>query len=91
MKAREYHALLQIHGTENGTQSQPEPAPEKGDKCGTYAGWNQHKREGTPVCDECRSAAAGYARKRRHRNGESKGTWVYVPDPHPHTADHYSI
>ena len=61
------------------------------DKCGTYAGWNQHQRRGEYACYPCKKARSEYARSRRHRNGESKGTWVYVPDPPELTDDHYSI
>jgi hypothetical protein len=59
--------------------------------CGTYAAWNRHKAKKNTPCLQCRKAAADYARDRRHRLGESKGTWVYVPDPPVLTDDHYSI
>jgi len=39
------------------------------DKCGTYAGYNQHNKDGTPVCDECRAAATAYMADWRRRTG----------------------
>ena len=41
-------------------------------KCGTYAGWNQHKRLGTPVCTECRAARTRYQRTYRFRVGSQR-------------------
>ena len=29
-------------------------------KCGTYAGWNHHKRYNEPVCTACKEAARQY-------------------------------
>lgn len=37
-------------------------------KCGTYAGWNLHQREGTPKCDPCLTAAADYMSAWRRRS-----------------------
>lgn len=34
---------------------------------GTYAGLNQHKSEGSPVCDDCALAASNYIRVYRRR------------------------
>jgi hypothetical protein len=53
--------------------------------------WQRHIREGTPLCDPCRAYRNRYAKKRRHALGESRGTWVYVPDPPELTDDHYEI
>ena len=39
-------------------------------KHGTYAGVNQHNREGSPLCDACREARNEYMRERRQRNGD---------------------
>lgn len=46
------------------------PAPGPGstsEKCGTYAGWNQHKAEGSEVCLRCRLAQNDYMREYRAR------------------------
>ena len=59
--------------------------------CGTHKAWNRHNAKGTPMCCRCRKAQADYMREYRHRNGTSRGTWVYVPDPPEITDDHYSI
>src|SRR5690242_914050 len=40
-------------------------------KCGTYAGWNIHKRKGEKACDACRQAATEYQRSWRARGGEA--------------------
>jgi hypothetical protein len=61
------------------------------EKCGTHAGWNQHMRDGTPVCAPCRKAKTDYTREYRHRTGQPKGTWIYVPDQPELTDDHYCI
>lgn len=37
------------------------------DKCGTYAGWNQHQKRGSQPCVRCRMAANDYARNRRNK------------------------
>jgi len=44
-------------------------------KCGTYAGWNQHKTHGTDVCAACREAQRVYMKQWRRRTGRTK--------PHP--------
>lgn len=41
-----------------------------GPRCGTYAGWNQHKRGATKPCAACRVAAAEYMRAWRKRKRE---------------------
>jgi hypothetical protein len=41
--------------------------PSNDSRCGTYAGWNAHKRGGTQPCVVCRAAAASYQRDRRRR------------------------
>lgn len=50
-------------GTKRQAPRKPRaPRPEGYDpaKCGTYAGYVQHKRRGTPVCDPCRAACNKY-------------------------------
>jgi hypothetical protein len=37
------------------------------EKCGTYAGWNQHMKRGEPVCDACRHANSNYILAYRKR------------------------
>ena len=32
---------------------------------GTYAGWDQHRREHTPTCDACKAAQRNYMRQYR--------------------------
>ncbi len=39
-----------------------------GDRRGTVAGVNLHRRAWDPPCDECRAAGAAYARDRRRRS-----------------------
>ena len=39
------------------------------EKCGTYAGWNAHRRADEKPCDDCREAQRLYARERRARGG----------------------
>lgn len=53
--------------------------------------WQRHIKEGTKLCDPCRLYRNRQARERRHRTGESRGTWIYVPDPPELTADDYRI
>lgn len=59
--------------------------------CGTYAAVQRHQKYGTRACKPCCKARNEYMRNRRHQLGESKGTWVYVPDPPVLTADDYVI
>jgi hypothetical protein len=47
-------------------------------KCGTYAGWNQHKRHGTKPCEDCDSAQAVYIREWRVRTGATKGLLIPI-------------
>jgi hypothetical protein len=47
-------------------------------KCGTYAGWNQHRHRGDKPCGECTSAQADYVREWRIRNGHTKSVNVPV-------------
>jgi len=42
------------------------------ERCGTYAGWNDHMRSGEPVCDACKRAHADYMREWRLRTGRVK-------------------
>lgn len=43
-----------------------EPEPDAS-KCGTYAGYRQHRRDQEPVCDPCRTAQAEYSRDYHRR------------------------
>ena len=36
--------------------------------CGTYGGYQQHSRNGSPVCDECRIARNAYMKAFRATN-----------------------
>lgn len=45
--------------------------PEIGDKCGTYAGWNQHRRAKTQPCERCRHAFNEYQRNWRRRKASA--------------------
>lgn len=78
-------------GPHRRTKPLDEYGPSIYDNCGEYAGWNRHKREGTKVCFRCGTARNDYMRDRRHKLGESQGTWVYVPDLPELTDDHYCI
>jgi hypothetical protein len=48
----------------------PVPRPRVFDpsKCGTHAGYKQHRRYGTDVCDACRAANSAYHRAWRAAN-----------------------
>lgn len=59
--------------------------------CGKYAAYIRHRANKNTPCGPCRQAQRDYLREYRHRNGTSRGTWVYVPDPPELTDDHYSI
>lgn len=59
--------------------------------CGTYKAFQRHKIRDTLVCQPCTDANAKYHRDRRHRIGESSGTWLYIPDQIELTDDHYTI
>lgn len=39
-----------------------QPKPRKVSQCGTYGGYSKHRREKTPACDECMTAAQQYRR-----------------------------
>lgn len=39
--------------------------------CGTYAGYQRHRRRGEPTCAPCRDAATDYQALRRVRRGEA--------------------
>lgn len=41
-------------------------------KCGTYAGWNHHKRYNEPVCTSCKEAARQYQKNWRTGNPEAR-------------------
>lgn len=38
--------------------------------CGTYAGFQRHRRMGEPACDDCRLATRDYVRHYRQRPGK---------------------
>lgn len=40
--------------------------------CGTYAGYQTHKRQGTEPCSECRRAQRDYMRDYRAKNAEQR-------------------
>lgn len=40
-------------------------------ECGTYAGYQQHKKKRTPTCEPCKKANADYNKQRRARGGPS--------------------
>lgn len=40
-------------------------------RCGTYAGYQLHGRDGTPRCQECRDAYNAYHRELRRRNPDT--------------------
>jgi hypothetical protein len=45
------------------------------ERCGTYAGAQQHRRRKEPACDECREAQREYVRSLRARQGPAKDRW----------------
>ena len=47
-------------------RARPAYAAEAGGKCGTYAGYRRHVRNGEPTCHNCRVAY------RRHRYGSKE-------------------
>lgn len=59
--------------------------------CGTYQGFQRHRRYDTLVCKPCNDAKNLWFREWRKRTGRTAGTWVYVPHEVELTADHYSI
>jgi hypothetical protein len=64
-----------------GDQLHDPDAPEDplcGDKRGTYAGWNVHKRNGEEPCEDCRHAQAEYVAEWRLRTGRVKSRRVAV-------------
>lgn len=44
-------------------------APWTSEKCGTYAGWNDHKRNHETACPPCTAARNQYMREYRLRKG----------------------
>lgn len=50
--------------------------PDKRPPCGTYNGYQAHKRRGEDACAECRAASAESHRARRFRIGETTHTGV---------------
>ena len=45
------------------------------ERCGTYAGVQQHRKRREPACDLCRQAARDYMRGLRTREGPSRDRW----------------
>ena len=39
-------------------------------KCGTYAGWFEHRKRKEPQCDACRQARTDYQRAYRRRGSD---------------------
>lgn len=74
-------------GKLRGIESAPEAS-----KCGTYAGYRQHRRDKTAVCDPCRVAQSEYSREymlrmrakdreepaRRRGKGQAGGCGTYA-------------
>lgn len=46
------------------------------EKCGTYAGAQQHRKQGEQVCKSCRHATSVYMGQWRARNGRTKNAVV---------------
>lgn len=65
-----------------GTRYKPldEYGPSLYEECGTYSGWNRHRREKTTVCFQCQTAANNYLYEWRHRNRHSTSRSVFIPD-----------
>lgn len=61
------------------------------ENCGTYGGWQRHRKYGTEECKPCNTARNKYMQKYRKDAGLTSGTWVYVPHEIELTDDHYSI
>lgn len=53
---------------------------------GTYSGWNLHRERGVPMCDECRTAQADYARRRRKRNPQVRAAETAKSGAHRRAA-----
>jgi hypothetical protein len=49
-----------------------EPALGRGPVCGTYAGYQRHRRVGEEACAACRAASAAYMRDIRNRKPEMR-------------------
>lgn len=43
-------------------------------RCGTYGGYQRHKRDGEDACEPCREANNTYARDYRRRTGQTSST-----------------
>lgn len=52
------------------------PMPATTDKCGTYAGYQQHYKDGTKPCRPCMHAQTVYVGQWRARNGHTKNALV---------------
>ena len=52
-----------------------QPSPKLDERCGTYAGVQQHRKRREPACAECRKAAREYARTVRARQGPARDRW----------------
>lgn len=59
---------------------EPAAVTPDGEKCGTYAGWNEHNRLRTSVCRPCKRAQADYMRALRKRGRCTPGLgWPLLP------------
>ena len=45
------------------------------ERCGTYAGVQQHRKRREPACEPCREAAREYMRDLRARKGPARDRW----------------
>lgn len=50
-------------------------------RCGTRSGYNRHRLDGEPACDECKRAVAAWHRQYQARRGQYRG----APWPPPAT------
>jgi hypothetical protein len=49
----------------------PSGIPGSGGQCGTYSGYNRHRKENTPLCDACKQADREYRARWRSEHPES--------------------
>lgn len=71
MRANGRPVALYVHSGSGGPEQ-----PWTSEKCGTYAGWNEHKRNSEPPCNPCKRAHADYMREWRLRTGRVKSVRV---------------
>ena len=53
--------------------SAPKKTRQRVAKCGTYGGYQKHRRQGEPACEPCRKANANY-----HRGYRASGAEPYL-------------